>query len=117
KLLSTFRCEFYGDAAEHAKVDGAASTGAAEAVPREILVQTGPDDAEEVAGFLQGIRGSAVDVRVPQRGDKKALLETVHRNAVEALAHDKLKRSGDLTARSHALEGLRDALAMAEAPL
>lgn len=117
KLLSTFLTQFYGDAAEHAKVDGDESTGAAEAVPREILVQTEPDDAEEVAGFLQGIRGSAVDVRVPQRGDKKALLETVHRNAVEALAQHKLKRSGDLTARSQALEGIRDALFMDEAPL
>jgi len=117
KLLATFLTQFYGDAAEHAAVDGDESTGAGQAVPREILVQAEPDDADGVAGFLRGIRGSAVDVRVPQRGDKRALMETVQRNAAEALAQHKLKRSGDLTARSQALEGIRDALFMAEAPL
>ena len=117
KLLATFLTQFYGDAAEHAAVDGDESTEAGQAVPREILVQAEPDDADGVAGFLRGIRGSAVDVRVPQRGDKRALMETVQRNAAEALAQHKLKRSGDLTARSQALEGIRDALFMAEAPL
>ncbi len=117
KLLATFLTQFYGDAAEHAAVDGDESTGAGQAVPREILVQAEPDDADGVAEFLRGIRGSAVDVRVPQRGDKRALMETVQRNAAEALAQHKLKRSGDLTARSQALEGIRDALFMAEAPL
>ena len=117
KLLSTFLTQFYGDAAEHAKVDGDSSSGAADAVPRQIIVETEPDDAAEVAAFLRGIRGAGVEIRVPQRGDKKALLETVHRNAVEALAQHKLKRSGDLTARSQALEGIRDALFMDEAPL
>ena len=117
RLLATFLTQFYGDAAEHAAVDGDESTEAGQAVPREILVQAEPDDADGVAGFLRGIRGSAVDVRVPQRGDKRALMETVQRNAAEALAQHKLKRSGDLTARSQALEGIRDALFMAEAPL
>ena len=117
KLLATFLTQFYGDAAEHAAVDGDESTEAGQAVPREILVQAEPDDADGVAEFLRGIRGSAVDVRVPQRGDKRALMETVQRNADEALAQHKLKRSGDLTARSQALEGIRDALFMAEAPL
>ncbi len=117
KLLATFLTQFYGDAAEHAAVDGDESTEAGQAVPREILVQAEPDDADGVAEFLRGIRGSAVDVRVPQRGDKRALMETVQRNAAEALAQHKLKRSGDLTARSQALEGIRDALFMAEAPL
>ena len=117
RLLATFLTQFYGDAAEHAAVDGDESTEAGQAVPREILVQAEPDDADGVAEFLRGIRGSAVDVRVPQRGDKRALMETVQRNAAEALAQHKLKRSGDLTARSQALEGIRDALFMAEAPL
>ena len=117
KLLATFLTQFYGDAAEHAAVDGDESTEAGQAVPREILVQAEPDDADGVAEFLRGIRGSAVDVRVPQRGDKRALMETVQRNAAEALAQHKLKRSGDLTARSQALEGFRDALSIAEAPL
>src|SRR5699024_881383 len=116
-LQASYLTQFYGDAAEHAAVDGDESTEAGQAVPREILVQAEPDDADGVAEFLRGIRGSAVDVRVPQRGDKRALMETVQRNAAEALAQHKLKRSGDLTARAEALKGIRDALFMAEAPL
>ena len=56
----------------------------------------------ELADWLSGLRGSRVSLRVPQRGDKRALAETVHRNAVEALTQHKLRRSGDLTARSAA---------------
>lgn len=54
---------------------------------------------------------------VPQRGDKKALAETVERNAKEALAQHKLKRAGDLTTRSAALQELQDALGLEQAPL
>ncbi|HLR98139.1 MAG TPA: excinuclease ABC subunit UvrC, partial [Mycolicibacillus parakoreensis] len=54
---------------------------------------------------------------VPQRGDKRALAETVQRNAVEALQQHKLRRAGDFTARSAALQGIQDALGLAEAPL
>ncbi len=117
RLLADFLAQFYGDSAEHARVDGDESTSAADAVPREILVQVEPQDADGVREYLSGIRGSRVDLRVPQRGDKRELLETVERNAAEALTQHKLRRSGDLTARSQALEGIRDALFMDEAPL
>lgn len=117
RLLADFLAQFYGDSAEHARVDGDESTSAADAVPREILVQAEPQDADGVREYLSGIRGSRVDLRVPQRGDKRELLETVERNAAEALTQHKLRRSGDLTARSQALEGIRDALFMDEAPL
>lgn len=117
RLLADFLAQFYGDSAEHARVDGDESTSAADAVPREILVQVEPQDADGVREYLSGIRGSRVDLRVPQRGDKRELLETVERNAAEALTQHKLHRSGDLTARSQALEGIRDALFMDEAPL
>ncbi|WP_448850812.1 excinuclease ABC subunit UvrC [Corynebacterium sp. 335C] len=117
RLLADFLAQFYGDAAEHARVDGDESTTAAGTVPREILVQVEPDDADGVREYLSGIRGAHVDLRVPQRGDKRELLETVRRNAAEALTQHKLRRSGDLTARSQALEGIRDALFMDEAPL
>lgn len=117
RLLADFLAQFYGDSAEHARVDGDESTSAADAVPREILVQAEPQDADGVREYLSGIRGSRVDLRVPRRGDKRELLETVERNAAEALTQHKLRRSGDLTARSQALEGIRDALFMEEAPL
>ena len=63
------------------------------------------------------LRGSAVDLRVPQRGDKRTLLETVHRNAKQSLARHKLARAGDLTARSQALQELQTSLDLADAPL
>ena len=55
--------------------------------------------------------------RVPQRGDKRDLLETVTRNAEQALTMHKVKRAGDLTSRSQALEELQEALGLPEAPL
>ncbi|MDO5730199.1 excinuclease ABC subunit UvrC [Corynebacterium sphenisci] len=117
RLIADFLIQFYGDAADHARVDGDGSTGGATAVPREILVQAMPADAAGVRDYLTGLRGAAVDLRVPRRGDKRELMATVARNAEEALTQHKLRRTGDLTARSQALEGIRDALGMAEAPL
>jgi excinuclease ABC subunit C len=88
-----------------------------DAVPREVLVPTLPDDPEDLAAWLGVLRGSRVDLRVPQRGDKRALLETVERNASQALTRHKLQRAGDLTVRSQALEELQIALDLGEAPL
>ncbi len=86
-------------------------------IPREILVQVMPDEPEDTRELLEKLRGGPVDFRVPQRGDKKALMETVQRNAKESLRQHKLKRVGDLTARSQALQDIQDALGMDEAPL
>src|SRR5690606_36399708 len=58
-----------------------------------------------------------VSLRVPQRGDKKALMETVQRNAQQALVLHKTKRASDLTTRSRALEEIADALELDSAPL
>ncbi|HKG51567.1 MAG TPA: excinuclease ABC subunit UvrC [Actinomycetales bacterium] len=88
-----------------------------ESVPREVLVPALPTDHVEVATWLSGLRGSRVDLRVPQRGDKRTLLETVERNAKQALALHKTRRGGDLTTRSRALSELQDALELGEAPL
>ena len=90
---------------------------AADAVPRELLVPELPTDAAATSEWLATRRGSHVDLRVPQRGDKRDLLETVTRNAGQALALHKVKRAGDLTSRSQALEELQEALGLAEAPL
>src|SRR5690606_4483900 len=86
-------------------------------VPREVLVPALPDDAEALAAWLSERRKARVDLRVPQRGDKKALLETVARNAKEALAVHKTRRASDLTTRSRALEEIQHALGLEEAPL
>jgi excinuclease ABC subunit C len=108
-LVHHFCSQIYG-----AKVTGASGEGD---VPRELLVPALPPDADALAEWLSQHRGSRVALRVPQRGDKKALLETVARNAGQALTQHKLRRSGDLTIRSKALEEIADALGLDTAPL
>ncbi|MFD5539519.1 excinuclease ABC subunit UvrC [Streptomyces sp. NPDC127079] len=88
-----------------------------DAVPKEVLVPALPDPLEPVQEWLTGRRGSNVSLRIPQRGDKKALMETVARNAQQALALHKTKRASDLTTRSRALEEIADALDLDSAPL
>ena len=88
-----------------------------DAVPREVLVPEVPSYAESTTEWLSARRGSHVDVRVPQRGDKRDLMETVTRNASQSLVLHKTRRGGDLTTRSQALEELQEALGLPEAPL
>jgi len=113
QLVEQFLTQFYG---EQAELDGAADE-AVNPVPREVLVPCLPPNAGEVAVWLSELRGSRVALRVPQRGDKRALAETVHRNAQEALQQHKLKRAGDFTARSAALQSIQESLGLADAPL
>ncbi|ROR38427.1 excinuclease ABC subunit UvrC [Kitasatospora cineracea] len=86
-----------------------------EQVPREVLVPALPGEA--VHEWLSALRGAQVDLRVPQRGDKKDLMETVQRNAQQALALHKTKRASDLTTRSRALQEIADALELDSVPL
>ncbi|MFF9212182.1 MULTISPECIES: excinuclease ABC subunit UvrC [unclassified Streptomyces] len=88
-----------------------------DAVPKEVLVPALPDPVEPVQEWLTGRRGANVSLRIPQRGDKKALMETVQRNAQQALVLHKTKRASDLTTRSRALEEIADALDLDSAPL
>ncbi|MFH8802979.1 excinuclease ABC subunit UvrC [Streptomyces sp. NPDC017936] len=88
-----------------------------DAVPKEVLVPALPDPVEPVQEWLTGRRGSGVSLRVPQRGDKRALMATVERNAQQALVLHKTKRASDLTTRSRALEEIAEALGLDSAPL
>src|SRR5215207_7597289 len=88
-----------------------------EQVPREVLVPELPSTAAVLEELLCEQRGSRVSLRVPQRGDKRALMETVSRNAQQSFQQHKLKRATDLTARSQALAELQDALGLDTAPL
>ena len=112
-LVEQFLTQFYGDQAE---LNGAADESN-NPVPREVLVPRLPPNAEQLTTWLSGLRGSRVDLRVPRRGDKRALAETVHRNAQDALKQHKLKRAGDFTARSAALQNIQESLGLADAPL
>ncbi|WP_277099500.1 excinuclease ABC subunit UvrC [Corynebacterium riegelii] len=136
-LMQNFLVQYYSDAVERSRQEAEedqrieeqkvrrrgvdqesrAAVKAPIPVPREILVEVLPEEPSDVETLLTQLRGGPVEVRVPQRGDKRALMETVHKNAAEALHQHKLKRVGDLTARSQALQDIQDALMMDEAPL
>jgi len=80
-------------------------------------IEQSPKDADILTEWLSGLRGARVALRVPQRGDKRSLADTVARNAAEAFAQHKLRRASDHNARARALTALQDALALPEAPL
>jgi excinuclease ABC subunit C len=101
-LLATFVRDLYMDADE---------------VPREILLPMIPADQALLEGWLRERRAGPVSFRVPQRGEKRALLETVTGNAEESFARHKLKRRSDFAARARQLDALRSALDLAESPL
>jgi excinuclease ABC subunit C len=82
-----------------------------------VLVPTEPDDPELYADWLGLLRGSRVDVRVPQRGAKRELQATVARNAAEEFTRHRLRRASDHNARAKALNELQEALGLPEAPL
>jgi excinuclease ABC subunit C len=103
ELVEQFALQFYGQ--EDA------------VVPREVLVPELPEDHQALTELLSERRGSRVSLRVPQRGDKRALMQTVERNAEQAFMQYKLRRASDLTARSQALAELQESLGMPDAPL
>ncbi|WHU49590.1 excinuclease ABC subunit UvrC [Gordonia sp. L191] len=116
--VGQFLTQFYGAQADlDATVEVGEDRERGESVPREVLVPALPAEHEELTEFLSDLRGSRVSLRVPQRGDKKALFETVARNAGEALTQHKLRRAGDLTTRSAALTELQEGLGLDQAPL
>ena len=86
-------------------------------VPREVLVPVVPDERELIQAWLSKTRGAKVRIRVPQRGQKRQLLETVTSNAREAFSQHRLKRSSDFASRSRMLTQLQEGLGLAEAPL
>lgn len=105
-----------GDLVEHA-LQQLYGEETGDSVPKEVLVPALPDPVEPVQEWLTERRGSNVSLRIPQRGDKKALMETVQRNALQALGLHKTKRASDLTTRSRALEEIAEALDLDSAPL
>ncbi len=102
-LAATFVQQLYGERLDE--------------VPRELFLPVVPEGAEALREWLVGLRGGPVDFRVPQRGEKRALLETVAANARESFAGHKLKRASDFDARARALKELQERLGLPSAPL
>lgn len=86
-------------------------------IPRQVLVPTEPDYKDLLERWLRQRRAGPVGIRVPQRGEKRALLQTVTENAEQQFIRHRLKRSSDFAARSKQLQELQDAIGMGEAPL
>ena len=86
-------------------------------IPKQVLVPVLPESHEAVEKWLSDVRTTQVSVRVPQRGDKRELQETVTMNATKELARHRLKRSADQHSRSLALNDLQQLLKLPHFPL
>ena len=84
-------------------------------VPPTILVQHPVEDAETVQAWLQQKRGGRVELRVPQRGEKRRLVDMVAENAIQGIEQLKLREAerGDMDA---AMEELQEALSLPRPP-
>lgn len=88
----------------------------AENRPPPVILSSVPAEPELVT-LLEELRGGRVAVRVPVRGAKRTLLETVVKNAQLALRQQATKRANDLTTRNQALQEIADTLGLPEPPL
>ncbi|MEN9714073.1 MAG: hypothetical protein RLZZ164_737 [Actinomycetota bacterium] len=86
-------------------------------IPKEVIVPALPEDHAALSRWLRELRGTKVDLRIAQRGDKRALAETAMTNAKHSLMLYKNRRSADFTARADALAGIQKALELDDAPL
>ena len=86
-------------------------------MPKNVFVPLLPERQGLYEEWLTKQRGSRVEIRVPMRGDKRALHETATRNAKETLARHRLKRGTDHNSRSRALQELQSHLQLPNAPL
>ena len=88
-----------------------------ETPPSLVVVPIEPDEPEIFASWLTERRQANVEIRVPQRGAKRRLIETTEVNAREAFARHRLKRHQDHNARAKALRSLQEVLDLPEPPL
>ncbi|MFM7879521.1 MAG: excinuclease ABC subunit UvrC, partial [Acidimicrobiaceae bacterium] len=86
-------------------------------LPKIVVLPIEPDRKELLQQWLTQTKSTKVEIRVPQRGDKRELHELVTLNAKQELNRHRLRRAADHTARSRALSELQDLLGLPEAPL
>jgi excinuclease ABC subunit C len=89
----------------------------ATSVPRDVLVPVWPEDAAELEVFLASRREGSVHLHVPQRGEKRELLELASRNATETLQREHARWLADQGKTLAALEELSDALDLPSIPI
>ncbi len=91
--------------------------GSAPSIPPQLVVPDTGRDTEALGDFLSELRGARVEVRVPERGEKKRLQELADQNARLALDSEAFVAETKRQRRVHALEELREALNLESLPL
>ena len=86
-------------------------------IPRNIYLNLQPENLVELEQWLSGVSGSKVEIKVPQRGDKVELLETVKRNAQYSLIQYVSKRATDAAVSGKALTEIEEMLGLGRTPL
>ena len=86
-------------------------------IPRNIYLNSQPENLAELEQWLTGVNGSKVEIKVPQRGDKVELLETVKRNAQYSLIQYVSKRATDAAVSGKALTEIEEMLSLNRTPL
>ena len=86
-------------------------------IPRNIYLNAQPENLAELEQWLTSVSGSKVEIRVPQRGDKVELLDTVKRNAQYSLIQYVSKRATDAAVSGRALTQIEEMLGLTRTPL
>ncbi|HCU99589.1 MAG TPA: excinuclease ABC subunit C, partial [Dehalococcoidia bacterium] len=88
----------------------------AQSIPKLVIAPIAPTGQTDLEELLTQRRGARVQIRVPQRGEKRQLLEMAQENAAESLDVEKVRWLSDQTKTTTALEELQEELALAEPP-
>ncbi|WP_119068832.1 excinuclease ABC subunit UvrC [Rubrobacter indicoceani] len=87
-------------------------------VPREVLVASTDEEAlAPISEHLTGLRGTKVDIRRPQRGDKRRIMELAQRNAEMSLEHERTLDEARRNQVASTLDNLQEELALPKLPL
>jgi excinuclease ABC subunit C len=84
--------------------------------PEEVVLPELPGDADEVESYLREVRGKKTRLLVPQRGDKKSLLELAGKNALQVLQERWAAQNGKQELLRRALDELAHYLGLTRAP-
>jgi excinuclease ABC subunit C len=101
-VATEFLLQFYGDAI---------------AIPPQVIVQEGVEDIGALGELLSERKGTRVEVRAAERGDKRRILDLAERNARLALDTERLKVERRRQQRVEALDALQDALGLDALPI